>query len=68
MGIDRDEALRDDAYFSTGYNYDDEEDEWDDDDTKWEGDEEEVVVEEPADAKEDSNAYLEFLHEQVSRG
>lgn len=62
---DREEALRDDPYFSNNYTYDDDDDEWDEDE-KWEGEEEEAAVEEEApEAKEESNAYLEFLHDEV---
>ncbi|ATY62949.1 nonsense-mediated mRNA decay (Nmd5) [Cordyceps militaris] len=64
----REEALRDDPYFSTNYTYDDD-DEWDEDESKWEAEEEAepVVEEEAAEAKEESNAYLEFLHGEAQK-
>lgn len=65
--VDREEALREDPYYSSNYTYDDDDDEWDDDEGKWEAaDEEPTVEEEPTEAKEESNAYLEFLHDEVS--
>ncbi|KAJ4147348.1 hypothetical protein LMH87_001878 [Akanthomyces muscarius] len=64
----REEALRDDPYFSSNYTYDDDDDEWDDDESKWEAEEEEPVVEEETtEAKEESNAYLEFLHGEAQK-
>ncbi|KAJ6784534.1 hypothetical protein PWT90_06070 [Aphanocladium album] len=64
----REEALRDDPYFSNSYTYDDDDDEWDEDESKWEAEEEEPVVEEETtEAKEESNAYLEFLHDEAQK-
>ncbi|KAJ3478991.1 hypothetical protein NLG97_g8433 [Lecanicillium saksenae] len=64
----REEALRDDPYFSNNYTYDDDDDEWDEDESKWEAEEEEPAVEEETtEAKEESNAYLEFLHDEAQK-
>ncbi|ORY60630.1 importin-beta domain-containing protein [Pseudomassariella vexata] len=60
----REEALRDDFQFdSSNYEYDDE-DEWAEDDTNWQAEDE---PEEPADARDESTAYLEFLNEEASK-
>ncbi|KAM3523812.1 hypothetical protein MY4038_008024 [Beauveria bassiana] len=64
----REDALRDDPYFSSNYTYEDDDDEWDEDESKWEGEEEEPAVEEEVtEAKEESNAYLEFLHGEAQK-
>jgi hypothetical protein len=61
---DRDEALRDDFQLdSASYDYGDD-DEWGEDDTTW-ATEDEPEEEEVSDARDESTAYLEFLHEEV---
>lgn len=60
---DREDAMKDDYGLEGNYSYDDEE-EWGDDEAAWNAEEE--VEEEPADAKDESSAYLEFLNEEVS--
>jgi importin-7 len=64
IGVDREEALKDDFHFeASSYSYD-EEDEWDDDEQKWT--EEEQPGQENVDSKDESTAYLEFLNEEVN--
>lgn len=61
---DREEALKDD-YPLDGSAYDEDEDEddaWGGDDTTWT---EEAEVEDEADGRDESSAYLEFLSEEV---
>jgi len=62
--LDREEALKDDFRFeASSYSYEDDED-WNEDDAKWTEDEQ--PEEEVTDAKDENNAYLEFLNEEVS--
>ena len=62
---DRDEALRDDYHLESTYDYG-AEDEWDDDETQWNG-EGEPEGEAPAETKDESTAYLEFLNEEAQK-
>lgn len=61
--IGREEALRDDFHFDSTYDYG-EDDEWAEDESQWNG-EEEVTEEEATEAKDESQAYLEFLNDEV---
>ena len=61
--IGREEALRDDFHFDSTYDYG-EDDEWAEDESQWNG-EEEVTEEEATETKDESQAYLEFLNDEV---
>ena len=54
--------MKDDYGLDATYSYDEEE-EWGDDEAAWAAEDE--LEDEPADAKDESSAYLEFLNEEV---
>ena len=61
---DREEALKDDFPLEdSAYDDEDEEDEWAGDDTAWNDENE---VEDEAEGRDESSAYLEFLNEEAS--
>ncbi|KXJ90565.1 importin-7 [Microdochium bolleyi] len=60
----REEALKDDfSYDPSSYDYEDE-DEWDGDEANWAAEE---GTEEPAEGRDESTAYLEFLNEEAAK-
>lgn len=56
--------MRDDFHLESTYEYNEEE-EWDDDDANWNGEEEATGQEGGSDSKEEGDAYLEFLNDEV---
>jgi len=62
----REEALKDDFHFEpNSYDDYDDDDEWNEDEATWTGNNE--TEEEPADAKDESTAYIEFLNEEARK-
>ncbi|KAJ9155365.1 Importin-beta domain-containing protein [Pleurostoma richardsiae] len=63
----REEALKEDFQLESGsYDYEDDEGEWDENEENW-AVEDEKEEEEPADVKDESTAYLEFLNEEAQK-
>lgn len=58
--------MRDDFRLESTYDYTDEED-WDDEESQWNQDEDEVPEEDPAESKDESKAYLEFLNDEAQK-
>lgn len=61
--LDREEALRDDFQHEAGVYDDDDDEDWAGDDNEWN---DETEVDDEADGKDESSAYLEFLNDEVS--